>query len=137
MAIYHHTVHYYECDPMGIMHHSNYVRVMEESRVAWMADMGFGYDRMEAEGITSPVIAIDLEYKTPAAFADTLAVHVSVAELGAVRIRLRYEMFVGDRLAVRATSSHCFIENGRPISLERRCPDFYEVLKKNHTIEPG
>lgn len=127
---YLHSVQYYECDPMGIMHHSNYVRVMEEGRVEWMDRLGFGYDRMEAEGVVSPVIGIDLEYKHPARFRDTLRVLIHVEELGAVRLRIRYEMYVGDRLAVRAQSAHCFMENGRPVSLERRYPDFYAELCK-------
>lgn len=123
-----HTVQYYECDPMAVMHHSNYVRIMEEARVEWMDAMGFGYDRMEAEGVVSPVTAISLEYKSPSKFRDVVAVRVLVEELGAVRLRLRYEMTVADRLVCTATSTHCFIENNRPISLERRFPDFYRAL---------
>lgn len=127
---YHHTVQYYECDPMGVLHHSNYARIMEESRVEWMNRMGFGYERMEGEGVISPVTSICLEYKRPAKFRDVLRVEIHVEELGNIRLRLRYEMFVGDQLACIATSSHCFIENGRPVSLERRFPDFFTKLKE-------
>lgn len=126
---YYHTVQYYECDPMGVMHHSNYARVMEESRVEWMERIGFGYERMEAEGVMSPVTAIGLEYKRSAKFRDQLRVEIHVEELGNIRLRLRYEMFVGDILCTTATSTHCFIENGRPVSLERRFPDFYAILR--------
>ena len=31
MDTYKHEVKYYECDRMGITHHSNYVRIMEEA----------------------------------------------------------------------------------------------------------
>lgn len=37
MKPYEHVVKYYECDRMGIVHHSNYVRFMEEARVACLA----------------------------------------------------------------------------------------------------
>ena len=30
---YIHRVHYYETDRMGVTHHSNYIRMMEEARV--------------------------------------------------------------------------------------------------------
>ena len=33
MKDYIHKVHYYETDKMGVTHHSNYVRWMEEARV--------------------------------------------------------------------------------------------------------
>lgn len=129
MHTYLHTVQYYECDPMAVMHHSNYVRVMEESRVDWMETMGFGYARMEAEGVVSPVTAISVDYKHPSHFSETIAVAIHVLELGTVRLRIGYEMKVGDRLVATATSTHCFVENGRPVALERRFPEFYESLK--------
>lgn len=131
---YLHTVQYYECDPMGVLHHSNYVRIMEESRVEWMEQMGFGYERMEAEGVVSPVTAISVEYKRPAKFRDQIRVQIHVEELGTIRLRLRYEMYVGDTLCTLATSTHCFIENMRPVALERRFPEFYACLK-NANVE--
>lgn len=114
---------------MGVMHHSNYVRVMEESRVDWMEKMGFGYARMESEGVVSPVTAISVDYKHPSRFSDTITVTIHVEELGAIRLRIGYDMMVGDRLVAKAVSTHCFIENGRPVALERRFPEFFETLK--------
>ena len=55
MEPYHHTVQYYETDRMGITHHSNYIRWMEEARVDFLRQLGWGYDRLEAEEIISPV----------------------------------------------------------------------------------
>ena len=42
MFTYTHVVQYYETDRMGITHHSNYIRWMEEARVAMLEDMGYG-----------------------------------------------------------------------------------------------
>ena len=46
---YIHKVKYYECDRMGVTHHSNYIRFMEEARIDWLDRHGYGFDRMEAE----------------------------------------------------------------------------------------
>ena len=46
-----HKVQYYETDRMGVTHHSNYVRWMEEARIELMDRMGFPYIKMEEEGI--------------------------------------------------------------------------------------
>ena len=43
---YEHHVKYYETDQMRIVHHSNYIRWMEEARMDMMEQMGFGYDKM-------------------------------------------------------------------------------------------
>ena len=46
MKPYIHKVNYYETDKMGITHHSNYVRFMEETRVFYMDEMGWSYAKM-------------------------------------------------------------------------------------------
>ena len=38
-----HRVQYYETDRMGVTHHSNYIRFMEEARVAYLEQLGFPY----------------------------------------------------------------------------------------------
>ena len=48
MNNYQHEVKYYECDRMGVTHHSNYIRFMEEARVDWLDQLGFGFDKIEA-----------------------------------------------------------------------------------------
>ena len=65
-----HKVQYYETDGMGIVHHSNYIRWFEEARVGLLEQLGFGYDRIEAEGFSSPVLEVTCQYKTMARFGD-------------------------------------------------------------------
>ena len=126
---YQHEVKYYECDRMGITHHSNYVRFMEEARIAWMDSLGYGFERMEAEGVVSPVMEIECAYKHPTTFKDVIDIDVEVAELSALKISFSYTMRVGETLVCTAKSKHCFLENGRPVSLEKRFPVFFEKLK--------
>ena len=63
MNTYIHKVHYYETDRMGITHHSNYIRWMEEARVNFLDQAGWGFDRMEADGIVSPITHVDCDFK--------------------------------------------------------------------------
>ena len=49
--MYIHKVNYYETDKMGVTHHSNYIRWMEEARVDFLEKAGLGYDKIEALGI--------------------------------------------------------------------------------------
>jgi YbgC/YbaW family acyl-CoA thioester hydrolase len=39
--MYIHKVNYYETDKMGVTHHSNYIRWMEEARVDFLEKAGF------------------------------------------------------------------------------------------------
>ena len=38
------NINYYETDKMGIVHHSNYIRFMEEARIEFMKKMNIPYD---------------------------------------------------------------------------------------------
>ena len=125
---YRHEVKYYECDRMGITHHSNYIRFMEEARVDWMDQLGYGFDRMEAEGVVSPVVAIECRYRHTSTFKDIIDIEVGVAEITALKISFKYTMRVGSNTVCTATSTHCFLEQGRPVSLEKRFPELYKRI---------
>ncbi|MCR5445756.1 MAG: acyl-CoA thioesterase [Bacteroidales bacterium] len=126
MRPYRHEVKYYECDRMGITHHSNYIRFMEEARVDWMDQLDYGFDRMEAEGVVSPVVAVECRYKHPSTFKDVIEIQVKVAEMTPLKISFSYTMTVQGKTVCTATSTHCFLEKGRPVSLQTRFPELYE-----------
>ena len=62
MTPYIHKVHYYETDKMGITHHSNYIRWMEEARVAFLDEIGWSYSKLEEVGLISPVLGVNCRY---------------------------------------------------------------------------
>ena len=122
---------YYECDKMGVTHHSNYVRFMEEARVAWLDSLGYGFDRVEAEGVFSPVIAVACNYKSPSTFKDIIEIEVSVAKFSELKFDISYTMRVGDRIVCTAQSTHCFIENNRPVAISKRLPELYKAISES------
>lgn len=63
MQKYRHIVQYYETDKMGITHHSNYIRWMEEARIDFLRQIGWDYAKLESIGIISPVTAVNCKYK--------------------------------------------------------------------------
>ena len=69
--VYQRPVQYYETDRMQIVHHSNYIRWMEEIRVAFMAQKGVPYDQMEHNGILMPVLGVTCSYHIPFQFGET------------------------------------------------------------------
>ena len=127
---YHHEVKYYECDRMGITHHSNYIRIMEEARVDWMDQLGYGFDRMEADGVVSPVVGVECRYRHPSTFKDVIEVKVEVVETSALKIVFGYTMTVGGRVVCTAQSTHCFMENGKPVELAKRFPELYARISE-------
>ena len=126
---YVHKVQYYETDRMGVTHHSNYLRFMEEARVDYLEQIGYSYGRMESEGLVSPVISVNIDYKKPTTFADEITIAVGIVEVTPVKLLIGYTMERQGEAVCAATSLHCFVdEKGHPISLKRVNPELYALL---------
>ncbi len=133
MEKYIRKVCYHETDKMGITHHSNYIKWMEEARIFFLDRVGYGYARLEAEGVVSPVISVECSYKTPTTFDDVVEINVNVAEYRGVKLVFSYEMINSKtgQTVCTARSEHCFLgANGRPITLKKQFPDLDEKLKE-------
>ena len=135
MNTYKHEVKYYECDRMGVTHHSNYVRFMEEARVDWLDQLGFGFEKIEADNVFSPVVSISCEYKLPTTFKDINEIEVRISKMSEMKFEFDYLMRVEGKLVCLGHSAHCFIENGRPVAISKRLPDFYQSLKSYLSAE--
>lgn len=133
MEKYIHKVSYYETDKMGITHHSNYIRWMEEARIYFFENIGFGYDKIEESGIISPVIGINCEYKESTTFNDEISIDVKIKEFKGVRMVVEYKMENAKtgKLVLVGTSQHCFLDkNKRPVRLQKEFPELSEKLKE-------
>jgi len=125
-------VNYHETDKMGVTHHSNYIKFMEEARIYFLNEVGFSYARLESEGIMSPVIGVECKYFKPTTFNDEIKIIVKLKEYNGVRLAISYEMFnikTGD-LVLKGTTRHCFISrNHVPVALKKVLPEFDNMLK--------
>lgn len=130
MEPYVHRIKYYECDKMGVTHHSNYIRIMEEARIYVLDQLGYGFEKMEADGIVSPVISLSCDYKKTTTFQDEVEVYVKVVEMSRLKMTFGYEMKVKGTLVFKATSVHCFFgASGRPVSLQDVYPELVEAMQ--------
>ena len=132
MIPYVHEVKYYECDRMGVTHHSNYIRIMEEARVYVQDQLGYGFEQMEAEGVVSPVTALSCEFKKTTTFKDRIEVNLKVKEMSPLKITFSYIMKVWEAIVFKGTSTHCFIDTatGRPVVMQERWPELFAKLQE-------
>ncbi|MCD8197062.1 MAG: acyl-CoA thioesterase [Lachnospiraceae bacterium] len=129
---YVHQAQYYETDQMGIIHHSNYIRWMEEARVAYMDDLGFPYKRVEEAGIMSPVLSVSCEYKSMTYFGDRVCIDVKMTAFHGVKYELSYVLTDEKTGEVRATgtSGHCYLrKDGRPANIKKELPELYQTIR--------
>lgn len=127
---YKHTVQYYETDKMGITHHSNYIRWMEEARIDFLDQIGWNFAQLEASGILSPVVSVECNYKKTTVFAEVITIKVTVSEFKGVKLKLSYVMYNSEgNIVCEAKSSHCFLDkNNSIVNLSKKMPEFHKTL---------
>lgn len=125
---------YYETDQMGIIHHSNYIRWMEEARIDVLDQLGYPYRRFEEMGYMSPVLHAECDYKKSVRFGDEVKIIVSLQDFGKVKFTLRYDMYnmtEGGVLSASGTTTHCFLKkDGRPVMMNKEMKKFSETMEK-------
>ena len=129
---YIHKVQYYETDKMGITHHSNYIRWMEEARIDFLGKIGWDYAKLEEMGLVSPVLNVTCDYRKTTTFSDDISIEVSVSEFRGVKLFLSYEM-KNDKgeVVCTAKSAHAFLDReGRPAKVKQDFPELFESLTK-------
>jgi acyl-CoA thioester hydrolase len=130
---YIHIAQYYETDQMKIIHHSNYIRWFEEARIDFLDQVGANYAKLEANGIVSPVLTVEAQYKSMVRYGDSVYVLPEIESYNGVKLSLAYRVIdvATGELRTTGKSQHCFLnEAGRPVSLKKVQPSVHESFEK-------
>lgn len=133
MENYIHKVQYYETDKMGVTHHSNYIKWMEEARVDFLEKIGYPYNKLEENGVISPVISVECNYIEPTTFNDEVEIKVGVEEYRGVRLVISYIMKNAktQKVVLEGKTKHCFVNGeGKPIIIKKSYKELDETLKE-------
>ncbi|MDE6625558.1 MAG: acyl-CoA thioesterase [Lachnospiraceae bacterium] len=124
-------INYYETDKMQVVHHSNYIRYLEECRMDFLKQIDLDYEVMEAKGVMIPVLSVECSYITPAKFGETICIVPKLEKFTGIKFEMSYKIYSADDgvLHNRAHSSHCFVGlDFKPIRIKREHPHIYEVM---------
>lgn len=129
---YKRKMNYYETDRMGIIHHSNYIRFLEEARCAWMEAFNLPMQKLEENGITIPTLEVDCKYKHHVTSGDTIIIKPIITEFNGVRMTVTYnvtEETTGNTV-IEGYTKHCFTNKElRPINLKKYNIDFFNKFE--------
>lgn len=129
-------VRYAETDQMGIVYHANFVIWLELGRTQLIKDLGFSYAGLESDGYLSPVMNVNINYKSSVKYGEVVTVRTWIEQHGKIRTTYGYEILHNDRtIASTATSEHIVVkkDNLRPVSLRKIAPEwdakYHEIAK--------
>lgn len=131
MSEYIRPVMYHETDKMGITHHSNYVKWLEEARIDLLAKAGASYAHLEEMGLSSPVVELSVRYKASTTFGDTVKIEIKVKEYNGIKLAFDYTVtnLTDGNVVTVASSSHCFLSGGKIINLARTFPEVDKLMR--------
>ncbi len=134
--IWHGKVRYYETDRMGVVHHANYLRILENARLDWLDAMGMCYSQMEKAGVIIPCVSATGRFLEFLRYDDHYQVAICLKSYSGVRLSFSYEIFNErtGRLSYQGESEHYFARDGDylPVRLAKKLPEhdrkFRELL---------
>lgn len=129
---YRRKAYYYETDKMGIVHHSNYIRWLEEARVHMLTEVGYPFEKIEAEGLYMPVLSVECHYKYPVRFDEQFEIHPVVTRFNGCKLTVEYKVInlsADGQISVIGKSEHCFTDhNMKPIRVKKEHPEIFKVF---------
>ena len=136
--VFERKINYYETDRMGIVHHSNYIRYLEEARCEMLDFAKMPYCDYEKSGIMIPVLGVNLNFKKHVTFDDIIEIKPFVKDFNGVRLTMGYNVTdkKNGNIVLIGETKHCFTDNNlKPVNLKKVSPDFYQKFENLKELE--
>jgi len=91
-------VRYPETDPMGLLHHGNYLMYFEIGRTELLRASGGNYRQMEESGLFCVVVRAECRYHKPARYDDLLTLQTTITRITPAKIEHEYRLLRDDIL---------------------------------------
>lgn len=130
---YSRIINYYETDKMGIVHHSNYIRFLEEARSRWLEALNISMETLEEKGYTIPTLEVNCKYKFHVTSGDTILIKPKITEYNGVKMTVSYDVIEKEtgRTVIEAWTKHCFTTRElKPINMKKKNQDINQVFEK-------
>jgi acyl-CoA thioester hydrolase len=73
-------IQFYDLDPMRVVWHGNYPRLLEQARAALFEKISFGYREMTDSGFAWPIVDLRIKYVRPISPLQTIKVTATLVE---------------------------------------------------------
>lgn len=108
-------VKFFDTDVMGVVHHSNYIRMFETGRVEFLRALEIDLNDMMSDGVLFPIVEIGAKFHAPAHFDDEIEIETTPQALTKAKMQFSYKIRrIGEeKLLVEGNSTNVFTHNGK------------------------
>lgn len=95
-------VYYEDTDAGGVVYYANYLKFMERGRTEFLEERGVVINDCVNKGFFFAVASVNINYRFPARYADTLDVKTALIRLKNSSIAVKQEVMRGETLICEA-----------------------------------
>ncbi|UCD16012.1 MAG: tol-pal system-associated acyl-CoA thioesterase [Candidatus Omnitrophota bacterium] len=81
MSVLTKKIYYHDTDCGGVVYYANYLKYFEEARTEYLREKGIDLKELSSKGILFVVRKVDIDYKAPARYADTLDISTEITRI--------------------------------------------------------
>lgn len=130
---YERKIYYYETDRMGIVHHSNYIKIFEEARIDFIGQAGMTYAEIESHGVMMPILSVECYYKKPLVYDEPFFAYTEITRCNGVTIDIEYKIVsrkTGE-VCITGKTRQCFTDmEMKPVRTRYTHPEIYKVFSE-------
>ncbi|WHZ23945.1 MAG: 4-hydroxybenzoyl-CoA thioesterase family active site [Nitrospira sp.] len=75
-------IYYEDTDCGGVVYYANYLKYFERARTHYLEDRGLSVAGLRDQGTQFMVVHVELDYRSPARYGDTLIIETKLAAVG-------------------------------------------------------
>ena len=121
---------YSDSDQMGVIYHANYFSFFEQSRTAFLKEVGFDYYKVEEDGIIFPVRDVSCTYLKAMRFGESTIVSTKLHKVTKIKITYYHEVHNSEG-ELKATGYTTVIsvdkESFNIIKMDEKLKDIYDA----------
>lgn len=128
---------YSDTDAYGVVWHGAYIKWMEAGRVELSEILGLPLETLEKQGITFPVVDLNIRYKSSAFFNERIIIETKVEELKPTSVKFSHIVTEKETGKVRIIANSTIVAIDTKGKLYRRLPEniyqcFAKALEDKH-----
>lgn len=104
-------IYYHHTDAEGVVYYANYLQFLEEGRSQFLLHGGINTSNYLKQGIIFPVVHIEIEFKSPARYGETVKIQTRIDHIGNSSIHFIQEIMKGDTILVKAKTVWACVGN--------------------------
>ena len=129
-------IQFFDCDPLGIVWHGNYVKYFEIGRECFCKTFGLDFLKMYTdEGYSTPLVNMDFSFKKPLTYKDTATVEVTFKKCETAKMIFDYKIrkTSSNELICTGSTTQVFVNKSSQM-LALTPPDFYLEWQKQNQL---